>query len=503
MLCDEWEMERDSPDVDNCSPGKCMMAHEDRSGRPAHSGRRALGLASVKLPRGCNQDPMSGKMRIVSKRSLIVVLLVLTGCVSESQSGIVARVEDWTLTETRLADLLVLAQPFPLDSAAVEDLVRHWVGAAAIAQVSSKENLSDGEEVVRFSTWLERDEAILQQEREERLGETVVVDSSVVERFFRDGSYRLLAHVLRRVGAETTQEERALQRRTAQRILDELIAGGSWSAAVSESEDPDTREASGLLGLLVRGELPPELDRVAFQLQPGQVSGVTQTSRGFHILHRPSLEEVSDLYALHLRDRFLAEGEEKSDQGLLVQKNWLISADAITSLRGIAGDPSAWLGTDLLLGSWQGGTLSGAMVARYVLALPSAARREMVAAPEGSLEAFVEQLAVRGIRLSDARERGLELSEEILAQLEEGHRADVRQWHQELAIDETAVPERSNLTRYMEGLVSRRGVTANLRPLFEAWLLERVDWALVESSIPKALLRVRSLLEGVEPSGSQ
>jgi hypothetical protein len=305
------------------------------------------------------------------------------------------------------------------------------------------------------------------------------------------------------VGAETTQEERALQRRTAQRILDELIAGGSWSAAVSESEDPDTREASGLLGLLVRGELPPELDRVAFQLQPGQVSGVTQTSRGFHILHRPSLEEVSDLYALHLRDRFLAEGEEKSDQGLLVQRSWLVSADAITSLRGIAGDPSAWLGTDLLLGSWQGGTLSGAMVARYVLALPSAARREMVAAPEGSLEAFVEQLAVRGIRLSDARERGLELSEEILTQLEENHRADVRQWHQELAIDETAAPERSNLTRYMEGLVSRRGVTANLRPLFEAWLLERVDWALVESSIPKALLRVRSLLEGVEPSGPQ
>ncbi len=79
MLCDEWEMERDSPDVDNCLPGKCMMAHEDRSGSPTHRGRCALGLASVKLPGGFNQDPMSGKMRIISKRSLIVVLIVLTG----------------------------------------------------------------------------------------------------------------------------------------------------------------------------------------------------------------------------------------------------------------------------------------------------------------------------------------------------------------------------------------------------------------------------------------
>tara|TARA_B100000470_G_scaffold200948_1_gene172952 strand:- start:120 stop:1460 length:1341 start_codon:yes stop_codon:yes gene_type:complete len=446
---------------------------------------------------------MSGKMRIVLNRYLIVGLIVLTGCVSESQSGIVAQVEDWILTETRLADLLVLAQPFPLDSAAVEDLVRHWVGAAAIAQVSSNEDLYDGEEVVRFSTWLEREESILQQEREQRLGETVVVDSSMVERFFRDGSYRLLAHVLRRVGAETTQEERALQRRTAQRILDELIAGGSWRAAVSESEDSDTREASGLLGLLGRGELLPELDRVAFQLQPGQVSGITQTSRGFHILHRPRLEEVSDLYAMHLRDRFLTEAEERSDQGLLVQRSWLISSDAITSLREIADDPSAWLGTDLLLGSWQGGTLSAEMAARYVLALPPAARREMVAAPDESLGAFVEQLAVRGIRLGDARERGLELSEEVLVQLKESHQADVRQWYQGLAIDEMAAPERSSLTQYMEGVVSRRGVTANLRPLFEVWLLERVDWVLVESSIPKALLKVRNLLEGVEPSGSR
>ena len=503
MLCEEWEVERDWPDVDNCLPGKCMMAHKDRPESPAHDGQRASGSASIELQRRFNRDLMSGKMRIVLKRYLIVGLIVLTGCVSESQSDIVAQVEDWILTETRLADLLVLAQPFPLDSAAVEDLVWHWVGAAAIAQVSSNEDLYDGEEVVRFSTWLEREESILQQEREQRLGETVVVDSSMVERFFRDGSYRLLAHVLRRVGAETTQEERALQRRTAQRILDELIAGGSWSAAVSESEDSDTREASGLLGLLGRGELLPELDRVAFQLQPGQVSGITQTSRGFHILHRPRLEEVSDLYAMHLRDRFLTEAEERSDQGLLVQRSWLISSDAITSLREIADDPSAWLGTDLLLGSWQGGTLSAEMAARYVLALPPAARREMVASPDESLGAFVEQLAVRGIRLGDARERGLELSEEVLVQLKESHQADVRQWYQGLAIDEMAAPERSNLTQYMEGVVSRRGITANLRPLFEVWLLERVDWVLVESSIPKALLKVRNLLEGVEPSGSR
>ncbi len=474
-----------------------MTADQNRYSAPAHKSRCSLRSLSVKLWMDLNQDPMSDKIRIFSNRLLIVGLLVLAACMDESQSGIVARVEDWTLTESRLADLLVLAQPFPLDSAAVGDLVRHWVGAAAIAQVASAGDLLEGEEVARFSTWLERDEALLNQEREERLGESIVVDSSVVERTFREGSYRLLAHVLRRVGTETPPEERALQRRTAQRILDALIAGGSWSAAVADSEDPDTKETSGLLGLVVRGELPPELDRVAFQLQPGQVSAVTQTNQGFHILHRPRLDDVSDLYALRLRDHFLTVADGRSNEGLLLQRGWLISSDAIMSLRQIAANPSPWLGTSLVLGSWQEGDLSGAMAARYVLALPPDSRREMVAASEEALETFVEQLAVREIRLRDAQERGLKLSEEILAQLQEGHSADVRQWYQDLALDETAAPERVGLSRYMEGVVSRRASPPVLGPLFEAWLLERVDWTLVESRIPPTLLRVRSLLEGV------
>jgi len=167
------------------------------------------------------------------------------------------------------------------------------------------------------------------------------------------------------------------------------------------------------------------------------------------------------------------------------------------SLRQIAANPSPWLGTSLVLGSWQEGDLSGAMAARYVLALPPDSRREMVAASEEALETFVEQLAVREIRLRDAQERGLKLSEEILAQLQEGHSADVRQWYQDLALDETAAPERVGLSRYMEGVVSRRASPPVLGPLFEAWLLERVDWTLVESRIPPTLLRVRSLLEGV------
>lgn len=466
-------------------------------------GRCTFEWLRVKLSRGFKKDPMSkmrNNMRMASKRSVVLLVSILSGCISKSDSGIVARVEDWILTEARLADLLVLAQPFPLDSVSAQDLARHWVRAAAIAQLSSRSDLLGGEEVVGFSTSLERDEAILQQEREDRLGAAVAVDSSTAQHTFREGSYRLLAHVLRRVGAETPPEEIALQRRTAQRILDGLLAGGGWSGAVAESEDLETTETGGLIGLLGRGELPAQLDRVAFQLQPGQVSSVTATSQGFHILYRPQLEEVFDLYALRLRERLLDEAEDKSNEGLLVERGWLRSSDGIISVRAVVADPFAGLGADSFIGSWEGGTLLTSVVARYVLALPLAARHEMITASEESLGVFVEQLALREIRLKDARERGLELSQEILDQLEESHRADVQQWYRELGVDEITIPERLQLNQYMEGVVSRRSSPATIGPLFESWLLEQVDWALIESNVPNALLGARNLIEAVGPA---
>jgi len=406
----------------------------------------------------------------------------------------VAQVGAWTLTEVQLAELLVLAQPFPLDSVAVGDLARHWISVAALAhRVQAGEDLSS-DEAMEASTWLERGEALLAADRSDRLGLTPLPDP---ESTYRTGELRLMAHVLRRVGPETSAAEVDLQQRTAERLLAAIIDGGPWDDAVAESQDLDTKEASGLLGLFSMGELPQALDEVVRGMEPGQVSSVVGSPLGFHILYRPRYEDVAGLFAARLGERRLAEAETQSRLGLLVRRHAVYPPDAVATVRRLAADPWTDVASGAELATWDGGTLPAEVVRRYLIGLPTVARVEMIDADEPSIQGFIQGLAVRELRLQDAESGGLTLDEETVAGLRGQHADEVDHWMAALELASGEEVSRRSLDRYMENMVSRQVEARSLPPLFEAWLLEGVDWTLEATGISGAIAGARAMLVGV------
>ncbi len=83
----------------------------------------------------------------------------------------------------------------------------------------------------------------------------------------------------------------------ANKVLAELKAGKDFAALAKQySKDELTRDNGGDLGWFPRGIYPPEFENAAFQLQPGQTSGVVSTALGFHIIkviERDSARELS------------------------------------------------------------------------------------------------------------------------------------------------------------------------------------------------------------------
>jgi peptidyl-prolyl cis-trans isomerase C len=80
----------------------------------------------------------------------------------------------------------------------------------------------------------------------------------------------------------------------AQSILEQLLAGADFAAlAQQHSLDEATKINGGDLGFFPRGMLfTPEIEEVAFSLQPGQISGVITSQFGYHIVQ--VLERVPD-----------------------------------------------------------------------------------------------------------------------------------------------------------------------------------------------------------------
>lgn len=69
----------------------------------------------------------------------------------------------------------------------------------------------------------------------------------------------------------------------AKEVLRRLSEGGDFAGLAKEySEGPNAKEG-GLMGYIKKGDLLPEIEAIVFNLKEGELSGVVQTSLGYHV----------------------------------------------------------------------------------------------------------------------------------------------------------------------------------------------------------------------------
>jgi len=307
------------------------------------------------------------------RRLLIAVSAVaLVGCGDLLDRNVVARAGADELSvewfATTLADGENMLQP-----TAVERWAWLWVQYALFLQrLAVGDSLVDTAAVLE-AMWPEVLIGTVDNYYDRLVAEQMTLGPEQIDSAYNAGDHRLIDHILIATGVGFSPAENEQRRRRAYAIQARLARGGAWEREIANSDDPSTQYVGGRLGLITIGEMVPEFEQVAFELEPGEISEVAQTRFGYHVIRRPALEDtggdferlITDVLVERWKVDYLADVSERRKLRVLDEGPEIMRDAADRPIRVLALEPGRVIGT------YEGGELTDTDFIGWLQALPS------------------------------------------------------------------------------------------------------------------------------------
>lgn len=236
------------------------------------------------------------------------------------------------------------------------------------------------------------------------------VPSAVIDSMYTSDSVRVFQHILLRVTDPQDVRQVSAVRAAADSLF-RLAADSTTDFAalvLARSQDSATAATGGYLPVGGRGTMPPEFERNAWQVPPGQVAGLG-SRLGFHLVRRPPLAEVRDRLTQYAESLATRSADAHHLDSLTRASGLVVTDQAVPTLRAFFTDPST-RASATALATWNGGQLALPEVARWIDVLPPRGYLDLRGASDLALEGFVKELAQQQLLLGEARAAGIAVS---------------------------------------------------------------------------------------------
>jgi peptidyl-prolyl cis-trans isomerase C len=119
------------------------------------------------------------------------------------------------------------------------------------------------------------------------------------------------SHIFKRVPQGADPATKAKIRGSLEPVLKLVKSGGDFAELAKKNSEDGSAQAGGDLNYFGPGQMVPEFEKVAFQMKPGETSGIVESQFGFHIIkvtdRRPGrtvpFEEVKEQIANFLKQQ--------------------------------------------------------------------------------------------------------------------------------------------------------------------------------------------------------
>jgi len=175
-----------------------------------------------------------------------------------------------------------------------KDLLEQWIRQVLLVQEANKMGLANDPNVKKKIANLSKQIIIQELVNREIIGKITVSDEQIEKEYSSNPTlYTDLEQVKAWHIMVNTQEE-------ADAVLKEIKDGKPFEQVAKErSQSPDAQNG-GEMGMVRKGDLDPEIEKVLFDLAPGNVSEAIKTDYGIHIFlveehQQPRLKDLAEV----------------------------------------------------------------------------------------------------------------------------------------------------------------------------------------------------------------
>jgi peptidyl-prolyl cis-trans isomerase C len=139
-----------------------------------------------------------------------------------------------------------------------------------------------------------RQEYLVQKYVETKIAPKVAVSDEAAKTFYDQNQERMqtperlhLRHILVAAQASAPAEEKQKAKSEAEALAAKVKAGEDFAALAKEhSDDPGSKPNGGDLNWVAKGQTVPPFEQAAWALKDGEVSGVVESTFGYHLIQR-------------------------------------------------------------------------------------------------------------------------------------------------------------------------------------------------------------------------
>lgn len=448
------------------------------------------------------------------RRLLFVGLLVtLVGCdaVRDAFSGRIeaaARADREALSVDRLAELAGNGKQVPMQQEALYRLCKVWIDYTLFARALAEGRPLNDSAMVTAAMWPLFSQLKWDRFHERIASARVEFTTQQVDSAYAAGTARLFQHILLQVPASAPPDVAEQKRRAIEDIRRQVIArrGANFSElAARHSEDPGSKERGGFLRVSeIDDPLVPEFKDAAWALAPGGVSGVVRTAFGFHIIRRPPVVEVRDIFRFDLADRIGAMSDSLMVDSLTKARDFRLTSGALEAAREAVQDLDVVRASDRVLVRFRGGAFRVKDLVRWLYSLEPQTAQAIATAPTERLEQFLRLVAQRHLLLVLADSAGVQPTAEEWQFAKAQHDSGVSLMRNALrltpdVLDSAAAPAerlalaRARVAEYLDRVVQGRTQFLPMPPFLSWALREESSWEIDQAGVRIALERGRAM----------